>query len=148
MRCNWGRWLHLSRGQPDERMTAVTTELYTTAAEVTAASSCRMQPDHKIRDAEYTNTLTGYDANTTAAPLPFSTSVSIEASLHMLLGGRQSCCFKSAILPLAGASTTNTHVPLPRELRTVALIVTGATTVERCRAAHCLQRWRKASFDN
>jgi hypothetical protein len=61
--------------------------------------------------------------------LPFSTSTSVDASLHMLWGGRQSSCFTSAIVvPLTGASTTNERVPSPRELRTVNLIASGTTT--------------------
>jgi len=60
--------------------------------------------------------------------LPFSTSTSVDASLHMLCGGRQSSRFTSAIVPLAGASTTNARVPSPRELRTVTLMASGATT--------------------
>ena len=47
----------------------------------------------------------------------------------MLWGGRQSSCFTSAIVvPLTGASTTNERVQSPRELRTVNLIASGATT--------------------
>ena len=60
------------------------------------------------------------------APLPLSTSTSMDASLHMLWGGRQSRCFTSAMVPLAGASKTKARVPSPRELRTVTLTASGA----------------------
>jgi len=59
--------------------------------------------------------------------LPFSTSTIVDASLHMLWGGRQSSCFTSAIVPLAGASTANKRMLSPRELRTIILMATGAT---------------------
>jgi hypothetical protein len=65
----------------------------------------------------------------TSGLLPFSTRTSVDASLHMLWGGRQSSCFTSAmVVQLSGASTTNARVPSPRELRTVTLIASGATT--------------------
>jgi hypothetical protein len=74
-------------------------------------------------------TLPGCNVCAMAAPLPFSTSTSVDASLHIMRwGGRQSSCFTSTIVSLAGASTTNAHVPSPRELRTVTLVASGETT--------------------
>jgi hypothetical protein len=85
-------------------------------------------------------------AHATAAPLPFSNSTSVDAWLHTLCGGQQSSCFTSAILPSAGASTTNTRVPSPRELRTVAWMASGAATgcsaMLPAEAERCIRRLR------
>ena len=64
-------------------------------------------------------------AHATAAPLPFSDSTSVDASLHTLCGGRQSSCFTSPMLTFAGAARKNKQRPLPLQLRIVTLIELG-----------------------
>jgi hypothetical protein len=61
--------------------------------------------------------------------VPLETSSIVDASLHMLWGGRHSRCFTSATLQVVGVLTTTKCEPQPRELRTVSLISSCAASV-------------------
>ena len=126
-----------ARGLPHTRTTAVIIRSCVAAAEASAASSRRMQPArHSVRCSANSG------ARATAAPSPFSTSSSADASLHTLWGGRQSSRFTSATVLRADASTTNTRLPSPPELRNATWMAPGASAVLAAGARCCIGELR------